>query len=209
MNETSEERRRFWDEKHSAGVIEGDRLNPFFVEEAAKLPPGRALELGCGDGTAALWLATKGWSVTAVDISPVALSRARLKAIGEGLQVGWQLADLREYAPVAGRYDLVVALFLQLRETERRLVYRRAAEALRPGGTLLVVAHDLSNLTEGVGGPPDASLLFTPDDLRADLPGLRFNRAEVVRRGESVPGPLDAIIVATRPDGPVGPRQSR
>lgn len=199
MGEGREERRRFWDERHAGGPIEGRTINPVFVQEAEKLVSGRALELGCGDGTAAVWLATRGWAVTAVDISPVALELARSRAIEAHLTVAWKLADLLDYVPPAGHFDLVVALFLHLREAERRVVYGRAADALRPGGTLIVVGHDLSNLTAGVGGPGDPTLLFTPEDIRADLPGLDFRRAEVVRRGDDATGPLDAVVVATKP----------
>jgi len=98
--------------------------------------------------------------------------------------------------------DLVAVLYLQLPPEERRLVLERASEALAPGGTLLVVGHDLSNLTEGYGGPTNAAVLFTPDDIVRELPGLVVERAKRVRRPVAVDGgeveAIDALVRARK-----------
>jgi SAM-dependent methyltransferase len=160
------------------GLVHGGEPDPTVVAEVEALPPGRALDLGCGQGRHAAWLAAKGWQVTAVDFSDVALATARAAEP----EVEWVQADLREYRPQEGAFDLVLYAFVQLPEHERRAVLARAAAALAPGGTLLVVGHDLLNLTEGWAGPSDPSVLFTPDDVVGELQGLAIERADRVRR---------------------------
>ena len=195
-------RAELWDERHAArDPIESWSADPTLVEEAAGLVPGTALDLGAGDGRNAVWLAEHGWQVTAVDFSSVAIERGRALAPSVGADVDWRLADLLEWAPPAGSFDLVALLFIHLPPTERRPLYARAAAAMADGGSLLVVGHDRSNLTAGIGGPQDADVLFTPDETVRDLPGgFLVRRTEVVRRAGSVPGPIDAVVRAERPD---------
>jgi 2-polyprenyl-3-methyl-5-hydroxy-6-metoxy-1,4-benzoquinol methylase len=196
-------RRALWDERHAARQpIESFEPDPTLVDEIGSLRPGRALDLGAGDGRNAIWLAIQGWQVTAVDFSQVALDRGRALATASGVRVEWQLADLLEWSPGASRFDLVTLFFIHLPSDERRDVYARAAAAIAPGGTLLIVGHDRTNLVDGVGGPQDPTVLFTPGEIAADLAGFRVDRAEVVRRrvldGD---GPIDAIVRAVRVSG--------
>lgn len=176
--------------------------NRMFVEEVEGLRPGRALDLGCGEGRNAVWLAERGWEVTGVDFSDVGLAKGRKFAATRGVEVDWVSADVRSYQPEGGSYDLVVVLFMHLPATERRGVHAAAARALAPGGMLIVLGHDLANLTEGYGGPPNAGILFTVDDVLADLDGLTIERADRVERrvltdgGERVA--LDALVRAVR-----------
>jgi 2-polyprenyl-3-methyl-5-hydroxy-6-metoxy-1,4-benzoquinol methylase len=190
-----------WDERHAAEEhIEAADPNPHLVVEVSGLAPGRALDLATGAGTNALWLAAHGWHVTAVDFSKVGLEKARHQAGEAGLAVDWVLADLREFDPPRRAYDLVTIVFLHLPIDERRPIYRRAAEAVAPGGTLLVIGHDRSNLSLGVGGPQDPSVLFSPDEIAADLPDLDVVRCEVVPRPTgSGTDALDAVVRAVRP----------
>jgi SAM-dependent methyltransferase len=149
-------RRALWDERHAArDPIESFEPDPTLVDEIGSLRPGRALDLGAGDGRNAIWLASQGWHVTAVDFSQVALDRGRALATARGVRVEWQLADLLEWSPGASRFDLVTLFFIHLPPDERRDVYARAAAAVAPGGTLLIVGHDRTNLADGVGGPQD------------------------------------------------------
>ncbi len=139
--------------------------------------------------------------MTAVDFSEVAIAKARTKAAEHAVDVDFLCADLLEYEPEEGAYDLVVVLFLQLAAEERRLVLSRAAGALAPGGTFLLVGHDSTNLTDGVGGPSDPAVLYTPDDIVAELPELEIEEAEHVLRdieGEARPA-IDALVRARRP----------
>jgi SAM-dependent methyltransferase len=153
-------------------------------------------------------LAGRGWRVTAVDFSGVALAKGRraAQAAGDGRadRIDWIEADLLGYQPEPGSYDAVVIAYLQLPADERRVVIRRAATALADGGVALVVAHDTANLAGGVGGPPDPAVLYTADDVRSDLTAsgipLRIERAQqVLRPVEGEPRPaIDLLVRATR-----------
>lgn len=201
MGDATPNRRQIWDERHAAREpIESHEPDPSLAAVAGGLASGRAIDLAAGDGRNAIWLAAHGWEVTAVDFSAVALDRARASAERAGVAVGWVNADLLEWRPEPRSYDLVALMFLHLPEHERRAVYAGAAEAVAPGGRLLVVGHDLTNLTDGAGGPQDPGVLFTPNGIAAELDGLVVERAEVVRRdvGEGRVA-LDAVVVAARP----------
>jgi len=196
-------RRAHWDERHAArDPIESFEPDPTLIDEIGSLRPGCALDLGAGDGRNAIWLASQGWQVTAVDFSRVALDRGRALAMARSVLVEWQLADLLEWTPGAGRFDLVTLFFIHLLPDARRDVYARAAAAVAPGGTLLIVGHDRTNLADGVGGPQDPDVLFTPGEVAADLAGFRVDRADVVRRpAPDGRGPIDAIVRAVRVTG--------
>jgi SAM-dependent methyltransferase len=167
-----------WDERYAASELVWSREpNQFVAEECADLEPGRAVDLAAGEGRNALWLSSRGWQVTAVDFSGVALDKGRLLD-PEG-RVTWERADATTWAgpePV----DLALIAYLQLPAEERRKAHRAAFEALAPGGTFLLVAHDTTNLAEGTGGPQDERVLMTADEVLADLQGYPY---EVVRAG--------------------------
>ncbi len=119
--------------------------NPLLVREVTGLIPGAALDLGCGEGADAVWLASRGWHVTAVDVSATALGRAAELAVRDGVaeRIDWQRHDLAETFP-AGSFQLVSAQFFHspvARDGEREKVLRLAADAVAPGGTLLIVGH--------------------------------------------------------------------
>ena len=199
-DERSEAQAR-WDERHVArDPIESPEPDPTVMATAARLHPGRALDLATGDGRNALALALAGWQVTAVDFSAVGLERARAAAERKGVRIDWLQADLLQWRAAPRSFDLVLLVYLHLPPGERRPVYAMAAEAVAPGGTLLVVGHDLSNLTEGTGGPQDPAVLFSPEAIAVELGGLRIERAERVVR-EVGPGAraIDAVVEAMRP----------
>lgn len=170
-----------WDERYAASDLVWSREpNQFVAAELADLPPGTAVDLAAGEGRNAIWLASRGWSATAVDFSQVALDKgARL---AEGLDVTWVRADATTWQPPAP-VDLVVMAYFQVPADDRRRAVRSAAGMLRPGGTLLLVAHDSTNLAEGTGGPQDPAVLMTADDVVADLDGIDVD----VLRAERVP----------------------
>ena len=192
--------REDWNRKHGeAGPLFGVEPNRFLAAEVESLEPGRALDVACGAGRNAVWLAERGWTVTGVDFSDVALANARGLAGERGIEVEWVQADLREWEPAARAFDLVAVLYLQLPAEERRLVLERAAGTVAPGGTVLVVGHDLQNLNGGYGGPKDPSVLFTPADVVADLAGLQIEKAErVLRPVETEDGEVQAIDALVR-----------
>jgi SAM-dependent methyltransferase len=195
-------RREDWDKRYA----EAERLwsanpNRFLVAEVEGLPRGRALDLACGEGQNAIWLAGRGWDVVGVDFSEVAIAKARARAERDGIAVDFAVADLLEYEPEPGAYDLVLLLYLHLPPHERRLVLERASAALAPGGALLLIGHDLLNMTDGVGGPSDPTIHVTPDQIAGELRGLDIEKAERVFRdvtGEHRPA-IDALVRARRP----------
>ena len=197
--------REEWNRRYARNeLIWTAQPNRFLVAETAGLPPGRALDIACGEGRNAVWLAEQGWRVTGVDFSDTALDKAHRLAGARGVEAEWEQADLLEYRPEARAYDLVILFYLQLPETERRPVVRAAAEAVAPGGTLLLVAHDSSNLEHGHGGPQHPAVLYTAAAVAADLDGtgLEIERAEVVERPVETPEgertALDALVSARR-----------
>jgi SAM-dependent methyltransferase len=176
--------------------------NRLFASEVEGLEPGRALDLACGEGRNAVWLAEQGWRTTGVDFSDVALAKAARLAESRGVEVEWVLADVLELVVAPRSFDLVAVLYLQLPPEELAQALGVATDALAPGGTLMVLGHDTTNLTDGHGGPKDVSVLFTPEDVTAHLGGLEVDRAEKVRRvvaleeGEATA--IDAFVRARR-----------
>jgi SAM-dependent methyltransferase len=193
-----------WDERYAtAALVWGAGPNRFLAPEVQDLPPGTALDLGCGEGCNAIWLAERGWQVTGVDFSAAGLEKARRLVAERGVEVSWLHADLLEYQPRPGAFDLVIVLYIQLPAAQLSAAMKKAVASLAPGGTLLVVGHDLLNLSEGIGGPQDPVVLFTPADIERDLAGLHIERAERVLRPVAVEGrevnAIDALVRATKP----------
>jgi SAM-dependent methyltransferase len=197
-----------WNERYAASeLVWSVGPNQFVEAECADLPPGRALDLAAGEGRNAIWLARRGWDVTAADFSQVALDKGRTLAGAPDSMTGaveWVCADATTWTR-ADVYDLVVIAYLQLPPAERREAVRRGFAALRSGGTFLLVGHDTTNLTEGTGGPQDASVLLTAEDVLDDLAGEQLDvvRAERVERvvsgadehgGESTRTAYDCLV---------------
>ena len=179
-----------WDERYAAAeLVWSHEPNQFVAAELADLTPGVAVDLAAGEGRNALWLASRGWAATAVDFSQVALDKGARIAARAGLEVDWVCADATAWEP-ASPVDLVVVAYLQLPAEERRRAVRGAYAMLRPGGTLLLVAHDSTNIAEGTGGPQDPAVLMTAEDVLGDLSGLDVEvlRAERVARVVGAPG---------------------
>ena len=177
--------------------------NRLFASEVEELEPGRALDLACGEGRNAVWLAERGWRTTAVDFSDVALAKAGQLAASRGVEVEWVLADVLELVVEPRTFDLVAVLYLQLPHEQLVHALRVASDALAPGGVLVVLGHDTTNLADGYGGPKEAAVLFTPEDVVAALGRLEIEKAETVRRvvaledGEATA--IDALVRARRP----------
>ena len=196
-----------WDERYSGTEFDpATRPNQFVAAELAGLAPGRALDLAAGEGRNAVWLAERGWSVTAVDFSRVGLDKGRRLAAARDVEdrVDWVVADLADYRPAADAFGLVLVAYFQVGAELRAKVLARAAAALTPAGTLFVVGHDLVNLTEGTGGPRYPEVLYTPEAITAELPGLRVLQAERVRRAvphsdDGRATAIDTLVRAQRP----------
>ncbi len=196
--------REDWNARYSASeLVWTSEPNRLFASEVEELEPGRALDLACGEGRNAVWLAERGWRVTGIDFSDVALAKAERLAQSRGVEVDWVLADVVEHAPPPESFDLVAILYLQLPHEELVRALNGAAAAVAPGGTLIVLGHDTTNLTDGHGGPKDARVLYTPEDVVAELDELRVERAEKVHRTVPLDGDeavaIDAFVRARRP----------
>lgn len=170
-----------WDERYAAsGLVWSRGPNQFIEAECGDLAPGRAVDLACGEGRNAIWLASLGWQVTAVDFSRVALDKGA--TLAGDLPVDWVCADATAWT--GSDLDLAVVAYFQVPAAMRRTAVRNVVTSLRPGGTLVWVAHDSTNLDEGTGGPQDPAVLMSADDVVADLDGLEVEvvRAERVAR---------------------------
>lgn len=159
-----------WDARYDTSeLIWKGELNQFLPLEVADLAPGTALDLACGEGRNAVWLAKQGWIATGVDFSDVGVEKGRAHAAENGVEATWVVADVTTWEPPANGYDLVAVFYLQLAAEERRASMITAVRALGVGGTLVLVGHDLLNLTEGYGGPQNPSFLLTAEDIIDDL----------------------------------------
>jgi len=159
----------YWDERYgSSQRVWSGNPNPQLVAQVADLTPGEALDAGSGEGADAIWLASVGWRVTAVDVSAVALQRAAAHAAERGTEIAdrisWQHADLLTWDPGRARFDLVSAQFMHLPEPELQGLHRRLAAAVRPGGTLLLVLHHADDQHVNVGRPSGHPHLFPPPE---------------------------------------------
>lgn len=136
---------------------------------AEQLPPGVALDAGCGEGLDAIWLASHGWTVSAVDFIASALERGRVHAEQTGAEVArrinWEQTDLSVWVPPEGAFDLVSAHYLH-GIAQREVLFRRLAAAVRPGGALLIVGHHPSNADFAGGQMPEAVFFSTADVMK-------------------------------------------
>lgn len=193
-----------WDERYAAAeLVWTETANRFVTAELSELAPGRALDLACGEGRNAIWLAEQGWTVTAVDYAANGLAKGRQLADAGSVTVDWVHADATTWDPPAGVFDLVLIAYLQLPSPDREAMLSRARTALAPGGTFLLVAHDRSNLDGGYGGPKDDSVLCDADTIVAGLGDIDVLRAGTVERHvDTDDGPKVAIDTLVRAVAP-------
>jgi SAM-dependent methyltransferase len=206
-----------WDARYDTDeLVWSDEPNQFLPPEVEGLTPGSSLDLACGEGRNSVWLAGRGWTTTGIDQSAVAIAKAERLASERGVAGSWVVGDVTAWDPPAGAFDLVLVFYLQLPAAERRRAVDAAVTALAPDGTFLFVAHDLLNLTEGHGGPKDATVLTTAEAIVDDLAAaslssgaeLVIERAEQVHRvvvtGEGEFNAIDTLVRARRLDVPSG-----
>ncbi|MGC9669472.1 FAD-dependent oxidoreductase [Planosporangium sp. 12N6] len=199
-----------WEERYlSKPAVWSGRPNPQLVTEAGELAPGRALDVGCGEGADAVWLAERGWQVTAVDIATTALERAAAHAAAAGPDVAgrieWVHADLRDQPPAEGAYDLVSAQFMQLPAEPRREMFARLAAAVAPGGRLLIVGHHPHDLRTTVHRPHFPDMLYTAEEVADSLDPAVWEVLAAEARPRTAVDPEgreitihDAVLVARR-----------
>ncbi|OZF54630.1 SAM-dependent methyltransferase [Rhodococcus sp. 14-2470-1b] len=192
-----------WDRKYERReLVFGEPPNQTLVEIATSLPRGRALDLACGAGRNSIWLATRGWEVTGVDFSSEALTRAHRVASASPASVRnrltWVHADVTTVLPEPG-YDLVLVLYLHLPHEQRRKAISTALDALKPDGILMILGHHSNNIADGVGGPQEVELLYTPEELAIDV-GDRavVNLCETSLRTTAGGTAIDSLLLASR-----------
>ncbi len=199
--------REAWEERYRAKpTIWSGNPNSQLVAEAADLTPGRALDVGCGEGADAVWLAKRGWWVTAVDISSTALERAATHAAQAGVDtVEFVEADLRVTPPEPASYDLVTAQYMHLPPPARAELYARLADAVAPAGTLLIVGHDPSDLHTTAHRAHFPDMMFTADDIAGALDPAAWEIVVAEYRPRTVTDAEgrditigDAVVVARR-----------
>jgi 2-polyprenyl-3-methyl-5-hydroxy-6-metoxy-1,4-benzoquinol methylase len=184
-----------WEERYRANpAVWSGRPNPQLVAEAADLPPGHALDVGCGEGADAIWLAEQGWRVTAVDFATAALDRAAGHAAARGPEVAdrisWEHTDLTGgWDPGAVRFDLVSAQFMQLPADARTALFARLAAAVTPGGTLLVVGHHPSHADALHHRSPVSGMLYTAEEVAGTLDRGRWEIVVEETRSRLAPHP--------------------
>ncbi|MEV8314782.1 class I SAM-dependent methyltransferase [Streptomyces sp. NPDC059900] len=189
----------FWERHYRARPAASARVNPLLAETAAPLHPGAALDLGCGAGGDAIWLAEQGWQVTAVDISTTAVDRVRDRARDLGIadRVTAEQHDLAASFP-AGRFDLISAQYFQTPfALPRSQVLRTAAAALRPGGLLLIVDHGSTapwswNQDPDIHYPTPSEIA---DELALDPARWSVLRADMPRRRATGPAGETATVI--------------
>jgi len=196
----------FWDERYrAADQIWSGNPNPHLVTAVEDLPGGDALDVGAGEGADAVWLASRGWKVTGVDVSGVALGKAAVHAREAGVEVDWERVDVRQWDPPQRRYDLVSAQFMHFPRPVLEEVHRRLAAAVRPGGTLLIVGHhpaDGEQHSERHDRLHD--LMFTAQDAAASLDPAEWEVSvtspsrEVTDPDGNVETVRDAVLSAVR-----------
>ncbi|MGV0153064.1 class I SAM-dependent methyltransferase [Rhodococcus sp. GB-02] len=196
-----------WDKKYEESeLVWGAPPNELLVEYATALPHGQALDLACGEGRNALWLATRGWEVTGVDYSAAAIEKARTIAARSPRSVldrlDYRCGDVTvaDYAPGNGQaYDLTLLLYLHLPAPQRTLVVNRAINSLKPDGILMILGHDRSNIDYGVGGPQDPEILYTPEELMQEFRGqLEFEIAGNPHRHTETGIAIDALVIGRK-----------
>jgi SAM-dependent methyltransferase len=186
-----------WDERYAAAQQWSSAPNALVAQLLADLPPGRAVDLGAGEGRHALWLAARGWDAVAVDSSGVGLDRGRGAPGGE--RVTWVRADVLAWEAPSSSLDLVLVAYLHLPEDDTVGLLTRAVGWLRPDGRLLVLGHDAENPARGVGGPQDPSILHSTARLAPVATLLDVDRLEQVQRATPAGTALDTLLWGRRP----------
>jgi SAM-dependent methyltransferase len=198
------DQRELWNDRYrEKGSVWGAAPNEFVVTHLAGLGPCRVLDLGTGQGRNAIWLASQGHAVTAIDISDVAVAQAKAIAEEAGVDVDFMAADLEHWQPSPETYDLVLLAYIQVAEPTRKLIHGKVDLALAPAGMVFVIAHHLANLDGGIGGPPSPERLYDEETIAADFPGYRIEENKRVIRHVDKEGmrgdAIDLLFRAVKP----------
>jgi SAM-dependent methyltransferase len=192
-----------WDERYAdADLVWSASANAFVVERLAGATPGRALDVACGEGRNAFWLAEQGWDVVGVDFSAVAIDKAQRIAAHRGLDIELHVGDVTDPDVVSGQFDLVLVAYLHLGDDAMAPLLAHLAERVGAGGTLFVLGHHVDNLEHGHGGPQDPRVLHDPDRIAGWIGELDVVEAGAVTRTVTTDDgsrtAIDSLVVARR-----------
>jgi SAM-dependent methyltransferase len=173
----------FWDERYATpDYVFGTEPNVWLTTNEGLFQPGmKALVPGDGEGRNGVWLAKRGFAVTAIDASPIGIGKAENLAAAEGVEVETVCADLRGWTLPGPIYDLVVSAFVHIGAADRAAVHAKYAEALAPGGYLILEGFTPDHIGYGKGGPKVEAMMFTEDRLRDDFAALEIEHLETLK----------------------------
>jgi len=201
-------KRQLWNDRYAGQeLVWSAGPNELFASQVSGLQPGKALDVACGEGRNAIWLAEEGWDVTAIDFSDVGIKKASQIAEKRGVSLTWIAEDVSTWNLPQEEYDLVAVLYLHTGEAERKLWLRNVLNTVKPSGTFIYIGHDPSNIASGVGGPQDLALLPSVDEITNTMEDFQIESAKIIERpvlnepghGKELKGiALDCLIRATK-----------
>lgn len=201
-------KRQMWNDRYAdKDLVWSAGPNELFAREVKNLRPGKALDVACGEGRNAIWLAEQGWNVTAIDFSDVAIEKGRQIAARREVNVNWIAEDVSSWQLPRHEFDLVAVLYLHTTIDEREQWLEKVISSIKPSGTFIYIAHDIDNIKNGVGGPQDPALLPTVAEITNGLKGFSIENAGVIERpvardpghGKELEGiALDSFVRAVR-----------
>lgn len=204
-------KRQLWNDRYTGKeLIWSMGPNALFASEVTGLKPGKALDVACGEGRNAILLAEQGWDVTGIDFSDTGIEKAGKIAAKRGVDVTWIAEDVSTWTLPVEEFDLVAVLYLHTGEEERKLWLKNVLDSVKPSGTFIYIAHDPSNVENGVGGPQDLALLPSVDEITDAMKAFHIVSAKVIERpvmnepghGKELKGvALDSLIRATKNQG--------
>jgi 2-polyprenyl-3-methyl-5-hydroxy-6-metoxy-1,4-benzoquinol methylase len=162
----------FWDERYSEdNYVYGTEPNEFFAKQIDNLRPGKILMLGEGEGRNAVYAASKGWKVDAVDFSGKAREKALALAEEKGVSINYTLSKLEEFRP-QDSYDAVGIIYIHLSKDVNKIVHKTASDALKTGGRILMQVYDKEQLGRSTGGPQNYDALFSVEEIENNFAGM-------------------------------------
>ena len=201
-------KRQMWNDRYAdKDLVWSAGPNELFAKEVKNLRPGKALDVACGEGRNAIWLAEQGWDVTAIDFSDVAIEKGRQIAARREVNVNWIAEDVSSWQLPRHEFDLVAVLYLHTTIDEREQWLENVISSVKPSGTFIYIAHDIDNIKNGVGSPQDPALLPTVAEITSALKGFSIENAGVIERpvardpghGKELEGiALDSFVRAVR-----------
>ena len=184
-----------WDERYASDDYRfGTRPNRFLIDCAARMKPGRLLSLGEGEGRNAVYMASLGFEVTAVDQSEVGMTKARRLADERGVPLNTVIADLNDYPIQPGAWDVIMNFFCHMPKAERLPLHRRVVDGLTPGGAYILEIFRPVQLKLATGGPRTRDWVLSLADARAELTGLELVIARAITRHEEDDDPSTKLL---------------